>query len=101
MNDKISLRFAKEDDFKDVLEISEGVYDGRDYLPHEFHCLLKTTNKLVFLAEVQGKVIGLQVVDIVDDGHTFVIKALRIHKDFRGRGYSYKITSAIMNRVYV
>ena len=95
MAKRITIRLAKEEDFDEVIQVSEGIYDGLDYLPGKFHQWLQSPDQLVFVAELQGKVVGLRVATIMPDRQTFVARALRVHRDHRGQGLSYQIMHAV------
>ncbi|KXJ16956.1 histidine N-acetyltransferase [Exaiptasia diaphana] len=92
---KIRVRLAREEDYKDLLRISEGIYGGLDSLPLRFHDWLKIPNKLVYLAELEGKVVGVSVASIVSSGKTCMSSTFRIHNDYRGQGLSSSIEAEI------
>lgn len=89
MDDNISFRLANEQDIQAILEMSKGIYGGRDYLPYAIHGWFQANDRHMFVAELQGKVIGFQAAVITDGGHSILCHSLRIHKEYRGRGYSY------------
>lgn len=98
MDDTISLRVANRQDIQAILEVSKGIYGGKDYLPHVIHQWFKAQDKYMFVAELQGKVIGFEAATIIDGGHTIVCQSLRIHQEYRGRGYSYQMMSGVIDR---
>ena len=92
---KFSIRIASEEDYDSVLEMSQGIYDGRDYLPCIYHQWLKDTNHYVFLGISDGNIVGLLVAYISDENKTLIHQALRIHRNYRGKGFSSKLTSEV------
>ena len=81
----IECRLASAADYEEVLEMSEGMYDGYDYLPSVFHQWLKEPYRLVFVAELEEKLVGLRSVSIISGGTTCTAQALRIHPNYRGK----------------
>lgn len=92
---EIVVRKAREDDFQAIIEMSEGIYQGHDYFLCVFHDWLQTLHRLIFVAEFDGKVVGLRAINIVDNGKTFISQGLRIHPDFRGQGLSSRLIDAV------
>ena len=58
MDGSISLRLANEQDIPAILEVSEGIYGGMDYLPLKINQWFKSKARYMFVAEVQGKLSG-------------------------------------------
>ena len=79
----IECRLASAADYEEILEMSEGIYDGYDYLPFVFHQWLKEPNRLVFVAQLDGKLVGLCSTSIISGGTTCTSQALRIHPNYR------------------
>ena len=82
----LTFRLARPDDFHEIVKLSEGIYDGHDYLPPKFHEWLNRENLHIILAYSGEKLVGLQAYFVVDDGKTFVRRAIRILPELRGRG---------------
>ncbi len=80
------FRLAQPGDFNEVVNLSEGIYNGHDYLPLTFHQWLKNDNSAVLLAFSGKKLVGLQACFVVDDGRTLIRRAERIRAELRGRG---------------
>ncbi|PFX11612.1 putative N-acetyltransferase 16 [Stylophora pistillata] len=94
MNTELTFRLAQTSDFDEILKLSEGVYDGQDYLPLRFHKWMQMVNVAVMLAHSSGRLIGLVQCSVV--GRTAVRQAARVLPEFRGRGV-YKRLSKAMN----
>ena len=50
MAQDLNFRFATPSDFDEILKLSEGIYDGLDYLPFRYHTWVKMDNIAVMLA---------------------------------------------------
>ena len=59
MNTQLTFRLAQTSDFDEILKLSEGVYDGQDYLPVRFHNWMQMDNVAVMLAHTSEKLVGL------------------------------------------
>ena len=97
---QLAVRLAKEQDFQDVLKVSQGVYDGRDYLPFVFHRWLKTPGKYMFVGELHGKIIAFQAANVIDGGQTIYCQSFRIHQEYRGKRLSYCMLAEAINQVH-
>ncbi|XP_034553244.1 histidine N-acetyltransferase-like [Notolabrus celidotus] len=78
--------FAEEQDFQQVLDVCRGAFNGLDYLPVSFHRWLCEPGRLVFIARMKDRVVGLESALLVDGGQTAVFQGLRVASDLRGRG---------------
>ena len=96
MNTELTFRLAQTSDFDEILKLSEGVYDGQDYLPIRFHNWMQMNNVAVMLAHASEKLVGLVQCSVVDDGRTAVRQAASTSTEFRGQGV-YKRLSKAMN----
>lgn len=92
---EVTVRTARPGDYHSVLEMSEGIYSGHDYLPCVFEKWLLDSTRAIFVAQVGRKVVGLRAVHIVDEGTTFISQALRIHPEFRGKSLSSRLIDAV------
>ncbi|KAK1879407.1 Histidine N-acetyltransferase [Dissostichus eleginoides] len=55
---------ATEEDFDEIMGISQGIDGGLDYLPTRYMDWLQETNRTVILARKQGKVVSsIQIFD--------------------------------------
>ena len=53
------LRPAKKEDYADIVRLCEGVFEGYDIFPSEFHLFLDAPNRLIHVAEdEQGRVVS-------------------------------------------
>lgn len=84
--DSLTFRLPQTDDYQEIVKLSEGIYEGHDYLPLKFSDWLQRENLHIVLAYSGSQLVGLQAYFIVDEGRTFIRRAGRIHPNFRGQG---------------
>ncbi|KAM3849909.1 histidine N-acetyltransferase [Diretmus argenteus] len=82
----LQFTVATEEDFDDIMAMSQDIYGGLDYLPTRYTAWLQETNRTVILARKQGKVIALESVCVIDDGETMLVEGLRVAPQERGKG---------------
>ncbi|XP_040036387.1 histidine N-acetyltransferase isoform X1 [Gasterosteus aculeatus] len=82
----LQFSVATEEDFDDIMAMSQDIYGGLDYLPTRYTDWLQETNRTVILARKQGKVIALESVCVIDDGETMLVEGLRVAPQERGKG---------------
>ena len=84
--DSLTFRLAQTDDYQEIVKLSEGIYEGHDYLPLKFSNWLQRENLHIVLAYSGSQLVGLQAYFIVDEGRTFIRRAERVHPNLRGQG---------------
>ncbi|XP_053714819.1 histidine N-acetyltransferase isoform X1 [Synchiropus splendidus] len=82
----LQFTVATEEDFDDIMAMSQDIYGGLDYLPTRYTSWLQETNRTVILARKQEKVIALESVCVIDDGETMLVEGLRVAPQERGKG---------------
>ncbi|XP_064787261.1 histidine N-acetyltransferase-like [Oncorhynchus masou masou] len=82
----LQFTVATEEDFDEIMAISQDIYGGLDYLPTRYTAWLSESNRTVILARKQGKVIALESVCVIDDGETMLVEGLRVAPQERGKG---------------
>ncbi|XP_010903959.2 LOW QUALITY PROTEIN: histidine N-acetyltransferase [Esox lucius] len=82
----LQFTVATEEDFDEIMAISQDIYGGLDYLPTRYAAWLSESNRTVILARKQGKVIALESVCVIDDGETMLVEGLRVAPQERGKG---------------
>ncbi|XP_078603201.1 putative N-acetyltransferase 16 [Branchiostoma floridae x Branchiostoma japonicum] len=88
----LSYRLASHGDYDAVMRISEGIYDGTDYLPAFFHSYIDDPDVTVFLAVTGDQVVGLRACRFTERGTVFLVKAARVAPDWRGQGVDRKLS---------
>ena len=94
---RLTFRLAQSGDFDAVVKLSEGIYDGHDYLPFRFHKWLQRDNLAVLLAYSGDKLVGLQACFVVDEGRTLIRRAERILAELRGQGLARQLREFARN----
>lgn len=54
----LQFSVATEEDFDEIMAMSQDIYGGLDYLPTRYTNWLQETNRTVILARKQGKVVS-------------------------------------------
>ncbi|KAI8497420.1 histidine N-acetyltransferase [Branchiostoma belcheri] len=88
----LTFRLATQSDYDAVMSISEGVYEGRDYLPVLYRAFVDDPDVIVFLALVGDQVVGLRASKITENGTAFIVKAARVAPDWRGQGIDRRLS---------
>jgi len=57
MSNDIVIRRATADDYENVINIVDDLWDGADYLPTLYHVFRQTKQHVFYVAEVQGRVV--------------------------------------------
>ena len=86
MNLELTFRPAGPSDFDEILKLSEGIYDGVDYVPVRYQTWMKMDNVTVLLAFSGERLAGLLVGTVVDEGRTLLVRAGRTLPELRGQG---------------
>ncbi|KAL4631391.1 putative N-acetyltransferase 16 [Arapaima gigas] len=82
----LQFTMATEEDFEEIMAMSQDIYGGLDYLPTRYSTWLQEPHRMVILARKQGKVIALESVCVIDDGETVLVEGLRVAPQERGKG---------------
>jgi len=92
----MKVRRIRSSDRGDVLDISRHVWEGHDYLPSVFEPWLNDENSCFYGVEVDGRVVAVANLHLVEVGRTGWMEGLRVHPDYRGRGYANELTRFLM-----
>ena len=94
MNQELTVRFAKPNDFDKILKLSEGIYDGHDLLPFRYHTWMKMENVAVMLACYGETFASFVAYCVVDDGRTVISRNGRTLLKLRGQGIHRQLSGA-------
>jgi len=88
---KVSYRKATLEDWGDIERVSQGVYEGQDYLPSFYNAWIieeetERTPRFNFVAELDGNVVGFFSLLFTRDLSTFILSATRVAREVQGRG---------------
>ena len=95
MNRELSFRIARSSDFGEILKLSEGIYDGHDYLPLRYQAWMNMDKLDVMLAYIGERFVGLVACSVVDEGRTAIRRAGRTLAEFRGQGVYTHLSQAM------
>jgi len=87
-----------ESDTEGILEISRHIWDGYDYLPSVIEEWFKDPGSYVYGVEADERLVAIANLRLVDGGHTGWMEGLRVHPDFRGKGYAHVLTRELMEK---
>lgn len=91
------IRPLRESDREDVLEIAKHTWDGHDYVPYFFDTWLKDENSHPLGIEIDGHIIALANLRVIDNGQTGWMEALRVHPEHRGKGLAATLTQYVVH----
>ncbi len=87
------IRQMRKGDYLSVEEISRATWDGEDYLHTVFPSWLKDGN--FYALEIDGRVVGTVKLTFLPDKVAW-LEGLRVHPDYRGRGYGRELHDFII-----
>ncbi|XP_068688359.1 histidine N-acetyltransferase-like [Montipora foliosa] len=99
MTQDINIRLARPSDYDKILKLSEGIYEGYDYLPATYHTWMAMKNLHVMLAFSGDKLVSLVAGSVIDDGKTLVTRAGRTLPELRGQGINKLLSQALIDFV--
>jgi GNAT superfamily N-acetyltransferase len=85
----------EENDREAILEIARTTWDGHDHLPKMFDEWLVNPNCHPIGIAIEGRLVGLGCVRLIEEGKTAWLEGLRVYQDYRGKGISRIITSQL------
>ncbi|MFW9908175.1 MAG: GNAT family N-acetyltransferase [Candidatus Thorarchaeota archaeon] len=96
----VYTRPLRESDKDDILEIARNTWDGHDYLPHYFDEWLKDKTCHTLAIEQDGHIAALANLRLIDEGTTGWMEGLRVHPNYRGKGYASILTDKLIEMAY-
>jgi N-acetylglutamate synthase-like GNAT family acetyltransferase len=91
-----TVRRLQGSDRDDVIEISSHIWEGHDYLPSVVDDWLRDSNSRFYGVEVDGRVVAVGRVRLVEGGSIGWMEGLRVHPEYRGRGFANDLTQTIV-----
>jgi GNAT superfamily N-acetyltransferase len=91
------VRKVRASDRQDILEISSKIWGGHDYLPSVIDEWLKNPKCHAYGVEVDGRLVAIGNLRLVDRNGTGWMEGLRVHSDYRKRGYADMLTRNFLN----
>jgi len=90
---RMKVREATEDDLEDLAIISRTTWDGEDYLERVSRGWIN--QKDFFVGEIEGRVIACGKISTLP-GEVAWLEGLRVHNDFKGKGYGRILSDKIL-----
>jgi N-acetylglutamate synthase-like GNAT family acetyltransferase len=94
----VKIRELRSSDRSDVLEISRHVWDGHDYLPAVFESWLNDKNSHFYGVDVEGRIVPVANLRLLEGGRTGWLEGLRVHPDYRSKGYANAMTRFLVQK---
>ncbi|XP_033730111.1 histidine N-acetyltransferase-like [Pecten maximus] len=91
--DVVECRKVGIEDYDDVMSIRD-VYDGLDYLPALYRTFM--ADHTGYAVIVNKTIVAFQCASFIDDGETIILRALRMRKEYEGRGLVYRLRAFVM-----
>ena len=91
------IRTLREDDVPELIEIAKTTWGGHDHLPTMLNYWLSDNNCVPFVMEINGKVVSVANLKIMDQGMTGWMEGLRVHPEFRERGFATQMTNHLVH----
>lgn len=85
-------------DKKDILEISRHTWEGHDYLPSVIDEWLEDSASYVYGVEESERLVAVANLRLADGGRTGWMEGLRVHPDFRVKGYAHALTQELIEK---
>jgi N-acetylglutamate synthase-like GNAT family acetyltransferase len=92
------VRRLLNSDRDDIVEISRHIWDGHDYLLCVVDKWLQDQNCHFYGVEVDGHVVAVGNLRLMEDGKTGWMEGLRVHPKHRGKGLANKITQYLVRK---
>lgn len=92
-----AVRKINPSDRKDILEISSKIWGGNDYLPYVLDEWLGSKKCHTYGVEVDGRIVAIGNLRLVDGNRTAWMEGLRVHPNYRKRGYANLLTQHFLN----
>lgn len=89
------IRKANKEDKNRILEISSGIWDGEDYIPHMIDFWLSEPSGILAVAEIDGFVVGFAKLTELSQGE-FWMEGIRADKSFSKKGIGAHLTQHLI-----
>ncbi len=93
-----TIRKLLGSDRNDILEISRHIWKGHDYLSSVVDEWLQDPNCNFYGVEADGRVVAVGSLRIVENGQTGWMEGLRVHPEYRGKGFANEITRYLVRK---
>ncbi|MFW9869349.1 MAG: GNAT family N-acetyltransferase [Candidatus Thorarchaeota archaeon] len=90
------IRSLRLSDREDILEIARHIWEGHDYIPYLFDTWLNDRHSYTAAIEQDSHVVALANLRVIENGKTGWMEGLRVHPDYRGRGFAKLLTQHVV-----
>ncbi len=90
------IRRVYASDREDVLAISRHIWEGHDYLPSVIDDWLSEPSSFMYGVEIGNRLVAVANLRLVENGRTGWMEGLRVHPDFRRRGFADLLTEHLL-----
>lgn len=94
--DPIVCRPALPMDTPAVIELTQRIWEGEDYVPYVWHEWLQDPNGMLAVAECEGLIVGLGKLTKLSASDWWM-EGLRVHPDHEGRGIASRLNNYLFN----
>lgn len=91
------IRKLREEDVPELIEIARTTWDGHDHLPDLIKHWMSDKNCIPYVMDIDGKVVSVATLKIMDQGKTGWMEGLRVHPEFRERGLAAQMTNHLVH----
>lgn len=92
----ITVRRLQDSDLNDIIGISRNIWEGHDYLPSVAETWLHDPRSHFYGVETDDRVVAVGNLRLVEDGRTGWMEGLRVHPQYRDKGYANEITRQLI-----
>ena len=96
MRKSARIRRVSSSDYQDIIEISKQNWGGFDYLLNAIDEWLSDPNSYTCGVEVNGKLVALANLRVIENGKTGWMEGLRVNEKYRGHGYANLLTKEVI-----
>lgn len=92
-----TIREFRESDIPELLEIAKTTWEGHDHLPGMLKQWMSDSNCYPYVMEMNGRVVSVANLKLMDQGKTGWMEGLRVHPDFREQGLAAIMTNHLVD----
>lgn len=90
------IRAYEERDQANILEIAKQTWEGHDHLPLILAEWETDPQSHLFVHDINGEAVSIGNLRVIENGKTGWMEGLRIHPDYRGKGFAKSMTEYLI-----
>ena len=94
----VKITRVRKSDLDDILEISKQIWEGHDYLPSAINTWLRNPASYTCGVKVNDRLVAVANLRLIENGRTGWMEGLRVHPDYRGRGFANALTKHVIKK---